>query len=837
MRKLRFFRVATIPSLVAFIVHHGFLISPAHAEDSEDRLSSEPVFYDPEPKLIMEPYIKSVSGKQKNPDSVPFSPNEITLTGPVLLFENEFKSLNSNNTPFDRTTLPAGGMVIEGDKMHIYMDRHMRSIGHAAIHEEKRDIYGDRIEYDTIDGQIHVMGNAQMESEDISIKGPEMHLVLNENTGEILEPDFKLTVPVRTRREPSESSYENNLKTQLLEESPFNIKTPSIKRISSRATADVLKFQSENIKNMTNVSYTSCDAGSNDWYIKASELEINTQSKSATAHNANIEFKGVPILYSPWMDFSYSSDRKSGFLSPIFGTTSRSGFEFLSPYYWNISPNLDATFGIRALSQRGLQLQGELRYLEPAFYGTNNIEYLPSDQNTGEDRFYTRLIHSHNLGNGWIAGYNFEKVSDDQYFSELSTRITSTSRVILPQRAYVIHADENWSFTGALQKYQTLNGVSYPYEMLPQLTFQGFKDWDFLSGKLDTELVSFEKASDAPKDVTGSRFTMYPNLSYSFSKPFGYITPKLGIHHTSYSLNNINNNLPDTPSRTIPTFTLDSGVFFDRDMSVIKNQYTQTLEPRLLYVYIPYRDQDKLPIFDTGQSDLNLATLFQENQFTGYDRINDANQLSLAVTSRIIDNKTGMQKLSATIGQRYYFSDQKVALPSTNLRTKNSSDLIAGVSANISSKLSFDYFWQYDTDSNTLIRSNIGAKLTPEPGKVLNFAYRYTQDKIEQINTSAQWPLGNGLYALGRINYSIKDNQPIESIAGLEYDAGCWQARTVMQRVTTATAQANYALFFQIELGGLASIGANPLLLLKRSIPGYVSTGDIPDEYKQSLYE
>lgn len=830
-------RLATVPTLIAFIVQHGLLAQTAHAEESDERLSDEPVFYDPEPTLIMEPYIKSVSGKQRSPESKIIIPNEENLNSPILVFEHEFQSFNANSAPFDKTSLPPGGMIIEGDKMHIYMDRHMRSIGHAAIHEEKRDIYGDRIEYDTIDGQIHVMGHAQMESEDISIKGPEMHLVSQENTGEVIDPDFKLTVPIKTRKTGYETLDDHDLKNNTLEDSPFTSRTPPRRRISSRATADRLTFESESIKRLKNVSYTSCDAGSNDWYLKANELEINSTSQSGVAKHAHLEFKGIPILYSPWMDFSFSSQRKSGFLAPTFGTTTRSGFEFLTPYYWNIAPNIDATTGVRVLSKRGVQLQGELRYLNPEYSGTSNIEFLPSDSSTGENRYYAKLLHTHTLSQGWSAGYSLEKVSDNQYFSELSTQITSTSRINLAQQAFVNYADEVWSFNGLVQKYQTLDNVSYPYERLPQLTLKGVKDWDYVSGNLRSEWVSFDRANDAPQAVTGSRFLAYPSVSFPYAQPYGYITPKLGLHYTNYSLNNINDTLPDSPTRTVPTFTLDSGVFFDREMKVVDRSYTQTLEPRLFYVYIPYRDQSKLPVFDTGESDLNLGTLFQENQFTGGDRINNANQVSLALSTRIVDHKSGIERLSATIGKRYYFSDQKVSLPSSTLRTQNSSDLIAGLTLALNNKWSVNYFWQYDTDNDNTIRNNIGAKYAPEPGKVLNIGYRYTEEKLEQINISGQWPMGNGWYGLGRWNYSIRDDSPIEGIAGLEYDAGCWQARTVVQRVSTATANANYAIFFQLELGGMTSIGANPLLLLKRNIPGYTMTGDIPDQYKQSTYE
>ena len=314
------------------------------------------------------------------------------------------------------------------------------------------------------------------------------------------------------------------------------------------------------------------------------------------------------------------------------------------------------------------------------------------------------------------------------------------------------------------------------------------------------------------------------------------------MHSTHYSIKdnnftvngqNISNN---SDTRTLPIFSLDSGLYFERDFGIVKNKYTQTIEPRLFYVYIPNKNQDLLPVFDSALSDLNLTTLFSENQFTGNDRVNNANQLSLALTSRMIDSNTGIERFTGTIGQRYYFADQQVVLPGGKKSSNNSSDVIAAMTARLSNKWNLDAFWQYNTDGAGIVRSNILARYNPEPGKLLNAGYRYTQDFLEQVNVSGQWPISKGWYGVGRMNYSIREKSLIESLAGLEYDAGCWQARAVMQRVETATAKANYGLFFQLELGGLASIGANPLNLLRRDIPGYLSASEIPNIYRQQNY-
>ena len=579
-----------------------------------------------------------------------------------------------------------------------------------------------------------------------------------------------------------------------------------------------------------------------DWYIKANEISLDAYSQSGTAKHARIEFKGVPLLYTPWMSFSFNNERKSGFLAPTVGSTSRSGFETSIPYYWNIAPDKDATLGLRYLSRRGAQLQGTFRYLGENYSGSDSVEYLNNDDLTGEQRYFANINHNHSLGNGWSAGYNIEKVSDDEYFSDMSTRIISTSRVNLPQAGRVDYIGDVWRFNGLVQKYQTLDETNFPYERLPQLTLTADKEWDYINTTLYSQWTYFDQNKDAPIAATGNRLTIYPSISVPLTQSYGFITPKFGVHSTYYGLNdnnfivngqNINNN---SATRTLPIFSLDSGLYFERDFDVVENNYTQTIEPRLFYVYIPNKEQDLLPVFDSGLADLNMTTLFTENQFTGDDRVNNANQLSLAVTSRMIDSNTGIERFAATVGQRYYFTDQKVTLPGSSPSENNSSDIIASMTARLNNKWNLDAFWQYNTDDSGVVRSNVLARYNPEPGKLINAGYRYTQQFLEQVNISGQWPLSKGWYGVGRFNHSIREKTLIESLAGLEYDAGCWQARAIVQRVETATANANYGFFIQLELGGLASIGSNPLNLLRRDIPGYLTASEIPDIYRQQNY-
>jgi LPS-assembly protein len=274
----------------------------------------------------------------------------------------------------------------------------------------------------------------------------------------------------------------------------------------------------------------------------------------------------------------------------------------------------------------------------------------------------------------------------------MSTRIISTSRVNLPQEGRVDYYGDVWRFNGLVQKYQTLDDTNFPYERLPQLTLAANKEWGYANTDLYSQWTYFDRNKDAPIAPTGSRLVLYPSISVPFTQSYGFITPKIGVHSTNYRVSENNfvlngqaiSNNSDT--RTLPIFSLDSGLYFERDLNVVKNSYTQTIEPRLFYVYIPNKEQDLLPVFDTALADLNMTTLFTENQFTGDDRINNANQLSLALTSRMIDKDSGVERIAATIGQRYYFTDQKVVLPGGIASEDNSSDIIAAMTARLSNK-------------------------------------------------------------------------------------------------------------------------------------------------------
>jgi LPS-assembly protein len=437
--------------------------------------------------------------------------------------------------------------------------------------------------------------------------------------------------------------------------------------------------------------------------------------------------------------------------------------------------------------------------------------------------------HQQTFSNGWFGSVNVNKVSDDTYFRDLSTLIALTSQTLLPREGTLARGgtwggNGVYSFSALAQAWQTLQTdplapLTPPYNRLPQLTLNAYKqdvvhsDFDLLSS-----FVSFEH----PTLVNGKRVLAYPSLSLPLQSSFAYLTPKIGMHVTRYMVDPNKDNLQDQ-TRALPIFSTESGLVFERNVRIGNMPFVNTLEPKLYYVYIPYRDQSRLPNFESGLQDVNFATIFSENQFSGQDRINDANQITLGVTSRFIHEDSGIERLRVGLAQRYYLESQRVTLPGVAPRSNQttSSDLLAVVSGTIAPHWTTDAGWQFNTDTSQSRKLNIGTRYQPEPGKVLNLAYRYTADLIKQTDISGQWPVFGKWTAVARWNYSLLDQRMLEGLAGFEYDGGCWVFRVVAHRFALATQAASTSIFVQLELNGISRIGSNPLEILRRKIGGY----------------
>jgi len=668
--------------------------------------------------------------------------------------------------------------------------------GSVELRKFGESVTADRLTYWQFENEVEAEGNVVLRQGPDRISGPKLRLRFDDNVGFFEEPAYAVQRVAR----------------------------PDTRGQTAVAfgRAQRLDLEGRELFRLKDATYSTCAPSDNSWYTQASDLRLDFASEVGEARDAKLVFKDIPILYTPWLDFPLSSKRKSGFLPPIFGSTNTTGFSLLLPYYWNIAPDMDATIAPRYMSRRGLQLDGEFRYLDRQYNGTARAEYLPKDLVLGTDRYAYAWTHSQTLPYGFGAGVNVNGVSDDTYFIDLATRSTITSQVNLPRQGWLTYSGGWWSTQVSVLSNQTLQDptqppVVKPYERLPQIAFNASRpDVAGFSLAMPADYNNFRH----PTLDNGQRLVLYPQAAYPFEGSYFFLRPKVGLNYAHYALDRQISNGPDAIDRTLPITSVDSGLIFERELSWFGKPGVQTLEPRLYYLYVPSVDQNDIPVFDTAQADYNFAQLFSENLFVGSDRIANANQLTAALTSRILD-PNGAELIRAAIGQRYYFAPQEVTLPGVPARTSDTADLLASLGGRIADGLFFDSTLQYNPNDSKVERLFAGARYQPGPSRVLNAAYRYQQNVLREIDLSGQWPLGERWYGVGRYNYSLFSSRLIEAIGGVEYAADCWTLRAVVHRLVTTVETASTSFFVQLELNGLSRIGSNPLELLRRAVPGY----------------
>lgn len=758
------------------------------------------------------------------------------------------------------------------------VNREFNAEGDAELRKIGSVVTSDRLTYWPLEDEVEADGQVRLQQGEDAISGPRMRLKMENQVGYFQSPSYYLKHQSLVGEKKESERAESDRLLQQVDggsggesgfaspvamsiapgQTTFKNKMKLSTTTESRGEAERLDFEGENQYRLWNNSFTTCPVDNDSWYLRTEELKLDYDREIGEGKDVTVYFKDVPILYSPWLSFSLNNERKSGFLHPSLGTNSDNGFEFELPYYWNIAPNLDATISPRLMTKRGVQVNNEFRYLNTAlggaYRGTLTAEFLPGDKlRDGDNRYGISLQHNQVAKNGFKGLINYNKVSDDDYYTDLSSDITRTSQTQLLQQGKLSYSGGWWNGSINLQQYQTLqpdadNPVLEQYRMLPQITINARKpdfyltDISFLGQYTNFTIAKREQFGTVYPD--GKRTVLYPQIALPYVTPGWYVTPKVGVNYRSYSLSGQSAGVPDSMSVALPIFSVDSGMTFERSSNWFGRDYTQTLEPRLYYLNIPYKDQSEIPLFDTALADFNFAQVFSENQFSGWDRINNANQLTAALTSRLIEPETGNELMRAMLGQRLYFTRSKVALSGATVTSDDDkwdrSDYLAAFSGQILPRVYADTALQFDAADQRAERYSVGVRYQPEPGKVLNAAYRYSRDTtapIDQVDISGQWPINGRWHAVGRLNYSFKDDgtvlstgaqggRVIESIAGLEYNGGCWILRGVVRRQALTSADASTSFYVQLELSGLGRIGTNPLGLLKRSIQGYSLIGD-----------
>ena len=678
--------------------------------------------------------------------------------------------------------------VIEADKLEGKQGDQVVASGKAVLRQDGQAIHADQLMYRDATRDVNATGSVLLEQDGNTMSGPQLDFNLDSGAGKMMQPQYHL---------------EQN---------------------GGRGMADLLNIQDRQHYTLDNATYTTCPAGIDDWQVGMRSLEIDRDRQVGVARGATVEFKGVPFLYTPWMDFPLNDRNKTGFLAPVIGGTSKGGTELTLPFYWSLADNYDATIAPRYITKRGLMLNDEFRYLEPHFNGEVHADILPNDVVANRNREHFSLLHNQSLASNMIGYIDYKRVWDDAYYRDLGDAVNATSQVNLLQESGMRYYGDIWNIAVRAQQYQTLQDpaapITPPYARLPQITAAG--SGRFAGGTLAMagEFVAFNH----PDLLNARRVVLNPSYSFPLvSDAAYYVTPKIAFHSTYYSMGANNNSGLPNMSRNLSIFSLDSGFSLERDTEPQGGNYLQTFEPRIFYVYIPYRDQNSLPVFDTAMADFNFTQIFTENRYSGNDRIGDANQLTVAATSRLLDKDTGAERLKVMLGERFSFVTPQVNL-GTAAASSGKSDVLLAAAGQVNRAFALDSEIQYDPNQGHTQRYNITARYHPEPGEALNFGYRFQREVLRQADISSQWPLSNRWRAVGRLNYSFPDSRILDAIAGLEYNRECWTLRLVAQHFTTATQQTNTGFFVQLELSGFVKVGADPLGTLKQSIPGYTPT-------------
>ena len=604
-----------------------------------------------------------------------------------------------------------------------------------------------------------------------------------------------------------------------------------------RGKAERTEFLGKDHLRMLKSTFSTCAPDKEDWRFDAEQLDLDTDRQVATVRNGSLKFFDTTILPMPYGSVSLDNQRKTGFLAPFYSHNNLRGFELSIPYYWNIAPERDATFIADTMAKRGELFKGELRYIDRSYTGNMNLEYLPNDKELNRSRGALAIQHLQRITPALTGMVDINRVSDSRYFVDLSSQVRQVSVGNLQQMGMLTYGGVlpgaiSYSVSGMYQHWQTLQDplspTTPPYAREPQINFNLIRN--DIAGRFDVAIPAESVRFTHPTMLEGTRLQINPTLTAPILAPGYFLTPKIGAHAATYDLvmTRLTPGNESKPSSTVPWASLDGGLIFDRPIRWFGEQRTQTFEPRLFYVYAPFRNQNNVPIFDTGISDLNYAQIFTENRFAGGDRFGDANQLTLAATSRVLTD-SGTELVRGTLAQRYYFSDERVGLtPTSTLRTASQSDVLASVGGRLARSLTADASVQYSPSLSRSERYTVSARYAPEIAKVVSASYRYNgtvAPVIHQVDITGQWPIAAGWYAMGRFNYSLVDSQVLEAIGGVEYNAGCWVFRTALQRLQAATNTTSSGIFFQLEFNGFGGVGSDEIItMLKRSVPGYSVT-------------
>lgn len=777
------------------------------------------------------------------PQAADYLPAADTVLPPQNPVAAETNRPSENELSLGSTCLFCNEETIRNHAQAQAGEKDIRRSGEEALPEDYTRIVADNLQ-GQINAQVHATGDVIIERN---------REILNAGWAHYDQPSNTVTAGDRFKLHQDGSvvtgeriTYNLNDGTGTTDNARFTAEQDG-RRLQS--VSEKAEMQGKNRYRLINTKFNTCAPGDASWYIKAKSIEADQTTGIGVAKGASLVFGGVPVLYTPWADFPLNGNRKSGFLVPNISTGS-DGLELALPYYLNLAPNLDATVTPGLINSRGARLGGQLRYLQPAYAGQVEGNWMPDDKKSEHNnRYQFKWNHHHRFTPKLSGGADFNTVSDNDYYRDFYGRNDIADNVNLNRQAWLNYADTYWGghFDGSLtvQKYQTLaNQYGYkdePYAIMPRLSGRWQRSFDNdMQANVFGQFTRFQHDDKQ----SGNRLVLNPSLRWDFHNQWGYIRPKAGVHATYYGLDSLGGTPGRSVSRVLPMFSIDSGMTFERNTRFLNTDYLQTLEPRLFYNYVPTKAQNDLPNFDTSENSFTYDQLFRDNLFSGNDRINSSNSLATAIQSRMLNPDNGAELFRAGIGQKFYFKNDNVLLDGSISRyPRNRSDWVAFAHGNVTDSVRLDFDVHYNQNQNRAESYAAGIRYNPEAGKILSARYKYERnariylqddgqylyDKLSQIDLAAQWPIRKNLYAVARYNYELTVRKPLEMLAGFEYKSGCgcWSASIVAQRYVNGVDSHKNAVFFNLQLKDLSNVGQNPFEQLRLAIPGYSKTNEV----------
>jgi LPS-assembly protein len=718
----------------------------------------------------------------------------------------------------DRGGLPT---FITGDRTVGQTDYSTSVVGNAEMRRADIVIRSDKLDYTQPDDLAKALGNVYINRGGDVFTGPKLELQVDAMQGYFERPSYRFL---------ANNAYGDSSRIDFIDDQQMVIH---------------------------DVTYTTCQRRPGPswmpaWMISARSIVVDQATGQGEARDAVVQFQGLRTPNIPSLGFPLTDARQSGLLPPVLSLNNTSGVETILPYYWNIAPNRDATFYPTLQSKRGIDLAGEFRYLENNYRGQMRGNYMPDDKlRDGANRWGIAATHIGTFDTGISAignvafAANVNRASDDNYWRDFPRTSPSLTQRLLPTDLNFSWARNDFYVNARSLKWQVLQDVASPivppYDRLPQLVARYSKlDSNGFDYSVEGDYTQFESTPALTNQPNARRQFVLAQISRPWLAPGWFVTPKLQLHARHYDFDYaLAANNQTTADVSVPTFSVDSGLIYERDASFFGRSITQTLEPRAFYVRTPFRNQNNLPNYDTARSDFNFASIYSENAFVGNDRISDNNLLTLGLTTRMIDALTGAELAKFGVAQRLRFQDQLVTLPNEVKTTDRLSDVMVGASVNWTPQWGFDSTVQYNPKTERSITSSVGGRYNPSNYRLISAAYRLQRGTSEMIDVGWQWPLndlwgdkgqdlgrgrGQGpgrFYTVGRTNYSMFDKKIVDMVAGLEYEGDCWVGRVVFERLQSSTTTATKRILFQIEFFGFSRVGSSPLEVLRRNIPRY----------------